>query len=140
RKPPVVLQLLNSDIAIVSVRRHYTTGDYVTDERRVHTHLIVVQKLHRTDAARPMADDAVFVDDRGDVRGVRNLRSGHVANELNRPLLCGTFGREEQRKGDYRGNPGRPKRLAMETPVLCHGRFLRVESGKGSYTMLYYLK
>ena len=73
REPPVVLELLDADVAVVVVRRHHPVRDLLLDAARITTGIVVGHQVHGPDPARPVANLAILLDDGRYVPGVRHI-------------------------------------------------------------------
>ena len=67
---PVRLEVLDAHVRVIGVRRHLPVGHSLADAARPRLDFLVRREPHGGDTTFPVADDAVLVDDGGDVAGV----------------------------------------------------------------------
>ena len=74
--PRIVLEILDSRVGVVLIRRHLPLHDHILDPPRIPPRILISHERHRSDGALLVADLTVFLEDRSDVCGERQLGIG----------------------------------------------------------------
>ena len=102
---PVRLEVLDADVRVIGVRRHLPLGHSLSDAARPRLDFLVSREPHGGDTTFPVADDAVLVDDGGDVAGVGRRRVNHPRTRRRSPGPAPQPGTQKPRPGAMAAAP-----------------------------------